>query len=364
MAFSLFKKKDKESGNSKYLTLTVKEVVRETADTVTLIFDKTTTPFFYKPGQFLTLIFEVDGKEERRSYSLCSSPFTDEFPAVTIKRVSDGKISNFINDSIKPGYPIKALPAMGSFTTDPQKEQQRTAVVFGAGSGITPLMSIMKSILHIEPKSRVFLIYGNRNEESIIFKNELANIKEHFQDRFQPVHVLSQPSPAWTGKTGRLTKETIKEILQDLPDFRAQEADYFMCGPTGFMHTAEEALDEMKVSKGRIFKESFVASGTDKEISGSTSEIVEREVKIILDSEEFTFAVPPKRTVLECGLDQNIDMPFSCQSGICTACRGKLLSGKVHMEETDGLSDDELAKGYVLCCVSHPLTDDVKIEIG
>lgn len=364
MAFGLFKKKKKEDTDSRYLNLTVKEVVRETPDTVTLIFDKDETPFRYKPGQFLTLIFEIDGKEERRSYSLCSSPFTDEFPAVTIKRVSDGKISNFINDSIKPGYEIKALPAMGSFTTDPQSDQRRTVVVFGAGSGITPLMSIMKSILHIESESRVILVYGNRNEESVIFKNELTNMEKRHQGRFNLLHVLSQPSPAWTGKTGRLSKETIKEILLDLPDFRAQEADYFMCGPTGFMHTAEEALSELKVPKSKVFKESFVASGADKEASGGVPEIVEREVTIILDNEEFTFAVPPKRTVLECGLDQNINMPFSCQSGICTACRGKLLAGQVHMEETDGLSDDELAKGYVLCCVSHPLTDDVKIEIG
>lgn len=366
MVFGLFKKKKKESSSpaGKYLSLTIKEIRQETHDAVSLIFEKPADAFGYKPGQFLTLIFNIEGQEERRSYSLCSSPFTDDFPAVTIKRISDGKISNFINDHIKPGAEIKALPAMGSFTTDLKSDHKRNVVIFGAGSGITPLISILKSILHVEPQSKVVLIYGNRDESSIIFKNELAKLKDLYGDRLKVIDVLTQPSPAWTGKTGRLTKDAIKGILLDIPDFKAQEADYFMCGPTGFMHTVQETLGELKVPKKNLFKESFVASGTEDDASSDAPKIVEREVTVILDNEEFTFSVPPKKTILECGLDQNIDMPFSCQSGICTACRGKLLSGKVHMEESDGLSDEELEKGYILCCVGHPLTDDVKIEIG
>src|SRR5690606_7472720 len=135
---------------SKYIQLTIKEIVKETHDAVSLIFEKPHEDFSYKPGQFLTLIFDIEGKEERRSYSLCSSPFTDDYLAVTIKRIADGKISNFINDHLKPGDEIKSLPAMGSFTTDIKSDNKRNVVIFGAGSGITPLMSILKSILQVE----------------------------------------------------------------------------------------------------------------------------------------------------------------------------------------------------------------------
>ncbi len=363
MVFGLFKKK-KEKAKNKFLELEVKEIINETHDAVTLVFDPAEQNFHYLPGQFVTLIFEIEGKEERRSYSLCSSPFTGDDPAVTIKRVADGKISNFINDHIKAGDKIKVMPAMGNFITNPDAKTSRNVVVFGAGSGITPLISIIKSILQIETGSRVILIYANRNEETIIFRNLLDQLKEKFANHLHTIHILSQPTVSWKGLAGRLTKETLKEILMDLPDFSVQKSDYFLCGPTGFMHTVEETLDELKVAKSKVFKESFVSSGTEKDAATSSPEIIDRQVTVVLDNEEYEVGVPAKRTILESGLDQNLDMPFSCQSGLCTACRGKLLSGKVHMEESDGLSDEELEKGYVLCCVSHPLTDDVKIEIG
>lgn len=362
MVFGLFKKKKKN--NDKYLSLTVREIIKETHDTVTIIFDHPEIPLEYRPGQFLTLIFNIEGKEERRSYSLCTSPFTDENPAVTIKRVSDGKVSNFINDSLKPGDTVRIMPAMGAFTTDPINTNKRNVVVFGAGSGITPLMSIIKSVLHIEGNSKVTLIYGNRDEQSIIFKNLLTDLKDKYKDKLNIIHVLSQPGADWKGVSGRLTKDVVKEILLDLPEFKVSDAEYFLCGPSGFMHTVENSLEELNVPKSKVFKESFVSSGTEKDAESGQSEITEQNVKIVLDGEEHDVKVIPKKTILEAGLDDNIDMPFSCQSGLCTACRGKLLSGKVHMEENDGLTDEELENGYVLCCVSHPLTDDVKIEIG
>jgi len=363
MVFGLFKKK-KDKSADKYVELEVREIIRETSDAVTLVFHNPKAGFEYLPGQFITLIFEIEGEEDRRSYSLCSSPFTGDDPAVTIKRVSDGKISNFINDHIKPGDKIKVLTPMGNFIIRPEARGKRNVVIFGAGSGITPLMSILKSILHVEQNSNVFLIYGNRDQDSIIFKEQLDSLKKKYGNRLHITHVLSQPAESWNGLTGRLTHDNIKEILMDLPEFGSQNADYFLCGPTGFMHTVIETLREMKVVEGRIFKESFVSSGTEKDASSSSPEITDRIVTVILDGETYEVNVPSSRTILESGLDMNVDMPFSCQSGLCTACRGRLLSGKVHMEESDGLNEDELKKGYILCCVSHPLTDDVKVEIG
>jgi ring-1,2-phenylacetyl-CoA epoxidase subunit PaaE len=359
MVFGLFKKK-----KNKYINLEVSGIIQETADAVTLVFHQPKGNLDYHPGQFLTLIFDIDGTEVRRSYSLCSSPFTGDEPAVTIKRVSDGTVSNFINDHIKVGDSIKALPAMGHFIVNPDNANKRKVVVFGAGSGITPLFSILKSILHVETGSTVFLIYGNRNEESIIFKSLIDQLQETYGDRFNVIHMLSQPSEKWKGYTGRLTVETISQILMDLPGLSPQQADYFLCGPTGFMHNVEEALQVMRVKESRIHKESFVTSGSEKDASISSPEIVDQQVKIILDGDEYKVDVPSKRTILEAGLDKNLDLPFSCQSGLCTACRGKLLSGKVHMEESDGLTREDLENGYILCCVSHPLTDDVKVEIG
>ncbi len=360
MVFGLFKKKKKES---KYTNLVVSEIIRETPDAVTLVFDEPEEGLEYHPGQFLTLIFDIDGKEVRRSYSLCSSPHTDDKPAVTIKRVSDGTVSNFINDHVKPGDFIKIMPPMGNFIAEPKADNKRKVVVFGAGSGITPLFSIIKSVLHVESGSRVYLVYGNRNEESVIFKKQIDELKSKFGKRFHVIHILSQPSEGWEGLTGRLTLERLREILLDLPELSPQQADYYLCGPTGFMHTVEEALNEMRVAKTRVHMESFVSSGTEKGATSDSPEIHDQEVKIFLDGSEFNVNVPSKRTILEAGLDQQIDMPFSCQSGLCTACRGKLLSGEVHMEESDGLSEEELKDGYILCCVSHPLTDDVSVKI-
>ncbi len=361
MVFGLFKKRKKED---KYIELEISEIIQETPDAVTLVFHQPEGKLEYHPGQFLTLIFNIDNEEVRRSYSLCSSPVTNDEPAVTIKRITDGKVSNFINDHVKVGDVVKVMPAMGNFIAEPKKENKRKVVVFGAGSGITPLFSILKSILKVEEESKVYLVYGNRSESSIIFKKQIEELQNTYGNRLHVTHVLSQPSAEWTGLTGRLNLERLREILLDLPELSPQQADYFLCGPTGFMHTVQEALNEMRVAKSRVNMESFVSSGTEKDASTSSPEIQDQKVKIFLDGSEFNVDVPAKRTILEAGLDKNIDMPFSCQSGLCTACRGKLLSGKVHMEESDGLTDEELEEGYVLCCVSHPLTDDVSIKVG
>ena len=361
MVFGLFKKKNNKS---KYLNLEVSAIIRETPDAVTLVFHHPKGGLDYQPGQFLTLIFNIDEKEIIRSYSLCSSPYTGDEPAVTIKRVADGIVSNYINDHIKPGDIIKVMPAMGHFIAKPEADKKRKVVVFGGGSGITPLFSILKSILNVETGSRVYLVYGNRNEESIIFKKQIEELQQTYGDRLLVTHVLSQPSLAWKGKSGRLTLDTLREILIDLPELSPQQADYYLCGPTGFMHNVEEALLEMRVNKSKIFKESFVSSGSEKDATGASPEIHDQQVKIILDEKEHKVEVVSKKTILEAGLDMGLDMPFSCQSGLCTACRGKLLTGKVHMEESDGLSEEDLENGYVLCCVSHPLTDDVTIRIG
>lgn len=355
MAFGLFKKKEKEekipTGFSK---VKVKEVVNETADAVSIHFEPN-EKVGYKSGQFFTVSVQVDGKEERRAYSLCSSPFVDEFPAVAVKRVDGGKVSNYLNDQVRVGDELLLMDPIGNFTTDFVSSNERHIVLFGGGSGITPLISIAKSTLDQEPNSKITLVYANRNESSIIFKNA---IDEMHSDRFNVIHVLEDAPENFDGHTGRITPEIIKEVLTAV---NTNKGEYFMCGPGPMMDVVMDTLVGMNLPSEKIHKESFVSEAAEVEVS---DEVIAREVTIIYDDEEFKYTVEPNETILEKGLEEDVDLPFSCQSGLCTACRGKCISGKVKMMEDEGLSEAEIDEGYVLPCVSHPLTDDVVIEIG
>lgn len=368
MAFGLFKKKKKkESTDSRFFNLTIKEVVRETADAVSLVFEEPESgKFNYKPGQFITVILTVNGKKIRRAYSLCSSPYLKEAPAVTIKKVNGGAMSNFINNELKAGDSIEVMEPMGSFTPEIAESNKRQIFLIGGGSGITPLISIAKSILAKEDQSKVSLIYANRDLDSIIFKDAINKLVEQYPDRFNVAHFLENPPQDWAGYTGWIDASKLGSALNDLSDGTYTDVSYYTCGPEPMMNIVMDTLSEMGIADDRKHKESFVAGNTSpKEIIAEDSQsLEERQVTIILDGEEHKYSVSPKSTILESGLDQNLDMPYSCQSGLCTACRGKCLSGKVKMDEEDGLSDEEKAEGYVLLCVGHPLTDDVVVEIG
>lgn len=369
MAFSFFKKKEGDSAkkeSSRYLHLTVKEVIRETADAITIVFEKPATGLTYKAGQFLTLICDINGESVRRAYSLCTSPEVDEDLAVTVKRVEGGVMSNYLNDEIKAGDSIKVMPPLGNFTTVLRPENKRHIVMFGGGSGITPLMGLTKSLLYGEPETVVSLIYTNRNIDSVIFKDKLEALETQYEGRLQVIHVLDDAPVNWQGPSGLLNEEMLNKLFERIPDWGKDNTQYLMCGPEGMMHNVEELLHKLDIPKDHIYKESFVQSTIDKAEKGGKKENDGKahSVTIILDGEEHNFEVPAGKAILETALDNDIDMPFSCQSGLCTACRGKLLSGTMTMEEEEGLSDAEREEGYVLTCVGHPTSDDVKIEIG
>lgn len=367
MAFSFFKKSTKEqTKDSRYLTLTVKQVRRETSDAVSLVFDEPKGGLNYQPGQFITLILNIDGKKVRRAYSLCSSPFVGELPAVTVKKVEGGLMSGFVNASIKAGDELEVMEPMGSFVTSYNGSQRRHIVMFGGGSGITPLMSITKSVLAKEPQSVVSLVYCNRDEHSIIFRSELERLQSEYPGRLNVVHVLENASGNLKSRTGLLTVPMVTQLLDELPQWSLTETSFFTCGPAPMMDIVLEGLDKAGIGAELIKRESFTAGETSPEPVDVPGKSVGegREVKIILNGEEHVFNVPANKSILETGLSLDIDMPYSCQSGLCTACRGKLLSGEVKMEEDDGLSASEKSEGYVLCCVGHPVSDDVVIEIG
>ncbi|MFT6969659.1 MAG: ring-1,2-phenylacetyl-CoA epoxidase subunit PaaE [Roseivirga sp.] len=368
MAFGLFKKKQENKNEapatkSGHLSLKVKEVVKETADAISIHFEHPSKgEIQYRAGQFFTLIADINGKSERRAYSLCTSPFVDKLPAVTVKRVEGGLMSNHLNQNLKAGDMMEVLEPIGNFTTPFEVNNKRHIVLFGGGSGITPLMSITKSALSQEPNTKVSLIYANRDIDSIIFKDSLEKLEADNADRFKVIHVLGDAPADWTGHTGFLTHEIIKESLSSFPQFESNKTEYFMCGPGPMMDIVEKSLAALDIQKSQVNKESFTSDLSKKE--AVSTKAVAREVTIIYDGEEHKYSVAPGETILERGLEEDIDLPFSCQSGLCTACRGKCISGKVQMDEDEGLSEAEINEGYVLPCVSHPITDGVIIEIG
>lgn len=365
MVFSLFKKKNKEQKDDRYIRLKVKEVRRETSDAVSLIFQPPAEGLAYEPGQFLTLIMTIDGKKVRRAYSLCSTPFLNEDPAVTVKQVEGGIMSTYINKHLKAGGSIEAMKAMGQFVTSYDPSRKRHLILFAGGSGITPLISIAQSALLRESSSIVSLVYCNRDVSSIIFRDKLDILKEKYEGRLRVVHVLEQPPQEWQEYSGRLDEQKISSIIDELPQLSLTETEFFTCGPEPMMDIVFASLRQLGFPEDQIKKESFSTSESSPSFVVSAEEKAEaKPVKIILNGEEHTFDVPANKTILETGLGLDIDMPYSCQSGLCTACRGKLLSGEVKMDEDDGLTEAEKQEGYVLCCVGHPLTDDVVIEIG
>lgn len=347
--------------------LQVKDVIKETEDAITIEFwHPLSEQIKYKAGQFITLIVPADnGKKVRRSYSMSSSPHTDTAVAVTVKRVPGGLVSNYLIDQVKKGDFIEVIEPMGNFIAEPDAGKERHFVLIGAGSGITPLMSIAKSILKMEPKSRVSLIYGNRTVESIIFWKKLMDMELADRKRLSVVHVLSKPTDSWAGLRGRINKANIVVMLKDLDvHFRSEKEEFFLCGPAGMMEEVLDILDVFEVPQERIHKENFMAPMLDESIELADSEGLQtREVTVKYDGDDFTFKVEPHQTILEAALELDIDLPYSCQAGMCTACLGKCVSGKIKMDEDEGLTQAEQEEGWVLTCVSHPLTDGVVLEI-
>lgn len=364
MAFGLFKKKKKEhKADERYQTLTVKEVIPVAKEAVNVVFEQPQEGLSYKPGQFITIIKEVGGKKVRRAYSLCTTPFEDKYPAVTVKRVPAGLMSNHINDTFKAGDQIEIMEPLGMFTTEYSASASRHVVFLGGGSGITPLFSIMRSVLLKEPDSKVALVYGNRSQEYVIFKDQLEQLKSQYGDRFQLIHILEEDPTGMAQYTGRPTAELMGQIvntLQITPD-----TEFFICGPGPMMGIAEQGLKSIGINADKIRIESFETGKTSPdEIKESATEGGDSEVTILLDGEKHVIKVSRQTAILDAALDKELDMPYSCQSGLCTACRAKCLEGEVSQEEAEGLTPSEAKEGYVLLCIGKPLTDKVRVEVG
>jgi ring-1,2-phenylacetyl-CoA epoxidase subunit PaaE len=345
--------------------LQVKEVVQETAESVTIYFwHPLSEQIKYKAGQFITIIVPAGegGKKVRRSYSMSTSPHSDTAIGVTVKRVQGGLVSNYLNDNVKIGDFLEVLEPLGNFFLEPDADTTRHIVLFAAGSGITPMMSIAKSVLKMESDSRVTLIYGNRQEDSIIFKEKLESLQEQYSKRLGVHHLLSSPSDLWVGHKGRISQGIAIRLMKEAETDFAKD-NFYLCGPVGMMEDVIAALAIYNVSKERIHKENFHTVMVEGEIEETDDSLQTQTVRVKYNGNDYEFEVKPHQTILEAALDLDIDLPYSCQAGMCTACMGTCIEGKVKMDEEDGLTEKELKRGVMLTCVAHPITKGVVIEI-
>ncbi len=358
---------------SKFHKLKVIDVKNEIADAVSISFEvpyELKQHFGFLPGQYTTLKMNIGGEHVNRSYSFCSSPFLNEPLTIAVKRVAGGKGSNFINDNFKPGVEIEVMEPMGNFHSPLNEANEKHYILFGGGSGITPLMSILKSVLAKEPKSKITLFYGNRNENSIIFKDKLEALVSQHSERLKTVHILDAPLGSWSGYSGFMVKDMVLKLLRDNSNLNFQNTEFFICGPTPMMKNVEEALGVLGIPQEKIHIEYFTARlAEDKQAATSGSAEADAEpftgrakVRIIYDGNEREFEVSEKETILEAALDAGYDPPYSCMVAACCTCRAKLVSGKVEMDDRESLTDAEIAKGYVLTCQSHPKSNGIVLN--
>lgn len=346
--------------------LRVSKIKQEIPDAVSVAFDlpmELYDQFDYKAGQYLTLQFTLNGEQVRRSYSLCSSPVKEEPLRIGVKRVKGGLVSNHINDNIKVGHEIEVLPPDGRFYADCQEGNYKTYYLFSAGSGITPILSILKTVLYTEEKSYVHMIYGNRNEESIMFRKELDALQEEFADRLIIVHCLSKPKSNWFTTTdfeyrkGRVDAEAIKWFIDTYPPY-AQNVEYYICGPGKMIENTEKALQQIDVPKERIFVESFGGATEHKTISS----VVGAKLSATIYGQKAVTTIAEGKTVLRALIDAGYDPPYSCEGGVCSTCICKVTKGSVSMKNNMALTDKEVEQGYVLSCQSVPTSEEVAVE--
>ncbi len=329
----------------------------------TVVFDvpeKLSETFVWRPGQHITVRFTLADEEYRRSYSISASAHGDEPLSITVKRVQNGIISNHINDVAKAGDEIEVMPPFGTFCLDPAATARRTLYFVGAGSGITPLYAMIHSVLSAEPYSQCHLVYGNRDDKNILLKTRLDGLVERHEERLSVDHVLSDRSffsffKPW--HVGRIDQAVIDALIEERPPY-AQDAQYYICGPGTMNADVKTALMARDVPANRIHMESYGgATEPDLSITGITA-----EAEVTLDGTTRQVSIAEDQTLLDAVRAAGLNPKFSCQSGVCGACRAKLDSGEVHMRTRMALEDDEIAKGSILTCQAVPLTSQLKVS--
>lgn len=351
--------------------LQVDSVERQTRDAVVVTFDVPASlqeEFRYQQGQHLTLRREFDGEEVRRSYSICSA-VQDNTLRVAVRRVHGGVFSNWVNDELAPGLALDVMPPSGRFRVDLAESNARHYVAFVAGSGITPILSIIKTTLMAEPESRFTLFYGNRTASSVLFKEELEDLKDRYMERFRLVFILSREQldiDLFNGRIDRARVEALMGLWLDPADIDTA----FVCGPLDMMNDVSQALQAHGVPKADIKMELFATSAQDAARRQARSELAqerlvegESRVDVILDGRTRVLSVERGRhNLIDAALEQSVELPYSCKAGVCSTCRCKVVEGEVDMNAAFALEDYEIERGFVLACQSYPVSDRVVLD--
>ena len=347
--------------------LRVAEVVPETSEANSIRFEippELRDKFAFKAGQHLTLRATLDGEEVRRNYSLCTAPDEQDW-MVTVKRIGGGLFSNWVGDNLKAGDTLDVMPPHGSFTTELAPAQKRHRVGIAGGSGITPVMSLIKTTLRSEPESRFTLLYGNRDSSSVIFLDALAALKDKYLDRLEIYHFLDAEDQDIELFNGMLDRVRCDEAILSLVPDAEEVSDWFICGPGPMMDAAEGALLDRNIPRERIHIERFTADRPPEAVAREMAELQTKAegvtVSVTLDGR--TRRVPfAAGNILDSARASGLPAPFACKAGVCATCRARVTSGKVEMAARYGLTDEEVADGYVLTCQSVPLGDGVAVD--
>jgi ring-1,2-phenylacetyl-CoA epoxidase subunit PaaE len=343
----------------------VVEVSPLTDDSVTVTFDvpeELEDTFDYLPGHHVTMRADIEGEDVRRSYSICSNANAGKL-RVGIKRLPGGVFSNWAVEQLEPGDVIEVMPPVGEFTIEPDREAARHRVAIAAGSGITPVLSLISTTLESEPLSAWTLVYGNRSANTVMFLEELEGLKDRYPDRFQLLHVLSREGSDLPLLSGRIDDAKIRIIHEQLLAGREVD-DWYLCGPYDMVMAARATLTDLGVDETRMHDELFFAGPLDEaslppEPPPGDGTV---DLTVILDGRAVETRMDPKTSILDAALRVRSELPFSCKGGMCASCKGRIEEGEVRMDKNYALVDTELQAGYVLTCQSHPLTDRVVVR--
>lgn len=352
---------------SRFHTLKVIDINEETNDCKSIAFEvpeNLTDTFNFIQGQYLTLRSEIKGEDIRRSYSLCSSPLDGEW-RVAVKKIPQGRFSTFANDVLKVGDMIEVMPPMGNFYTEVNAEHDKHYVAFAAGSGITPILSIMKTVLQAEPKSQFTLIYGNKNTGSIIFHESIEGLKNKFMGRLGVYYMMSREILEEPLLNGRISAEKCQILLDEVPNFATAD-EFFLCGPESMINTVSETLKNAGINRKKIHFELFTSSDSGEK---KTIEIKEEEqgksakVSIRLDGTTTQFDLAfGEDNILDAAMKQGADVPFACKGGVCCTCKARLVEGEVEMLKNYALEPEEVEAGFILTCQAFPKTKQIMVD--
>jgi len=351
-------------------TLTVSDIRRETDDCVSVAFnvpEPLKPEFRFVQGQNITIRINLNGEELRRNYSICTSPYEQEL-RVAIKAMPEGRFSTWANTVLKIGDTLEVLPPTGKFYTGLNAAEKKNYLAFAAGSGITPIISIIKTTLQTEPLSHFTLVYGNRNRRSIIFREELESLKNKYMDRFQLIHILSREESESQILFGRIDQEKCAALSRSIVPIH-QYNDVFICGPEEMIFSIKKFLESRSYSQDHIHYELFTtptAHHMVEELSHNEqkeAQTTRSNIQVKIDGIITRFELSAQGdTILNAALKHGADLPYACKGGVCSTCRAKLVEGRVEMDVNYALEKDEVEAGFILTCQSHPLTNNVYVD--